>query len=235
MKEPIELIDNLKHYPLGEAKLEKIDDKLIVSNLTDSGIDGIAINTEGINEWELTFNAFEIGKNNTFNLSHFATDKNNRLKIIAQQSIYYDENTNKISFAFNSKLLSDKVLLVAKNKGEIIFIGEYLTPRDDIKCAPWWPIVAAAAVYILERVDYRREKTTDSEGNTTTTTIISWEPQKSTTFQTGKDIEFEADELLLYSKLYYPKGSEDNIDEIKEIQITARNYKKIEILSEKGC
>ena len=234
MKEPIELIDNLKHYPLGEAKLEKIDDKLIVSTLTDSGIDGIAINTEGINVWELTFNAFEIGKNNTFSLSHFATDKNNRLKIIAQQSIYYDENTNKINFAFNSNLLSDKVLLVGKNKGEIIFIGEYLTPRNDFVCVPWWPIIAAA-VYIIERVDYEYISTTDSEGNTTVTRKISWNPKESTTFQTGKDIEFEADELLLYSKLYYPKGSEDNIDKIKEIQITARNYKKIEILNEKGC
>ncbi len=223
----------LKHYPLGEATLKEIDGKLIVSNITDSGIDGIAINTEGINEWSLNFKAFEIGKNNTFNLSHLATDNFNRLKVIAQQSIYYDENTNKISFAFNSKMLSDKVLLVAKKEGKIVFKGQYLTPRDN-PCVNWWPIAVAVGLYILDKVDYKYISTTDSEGNTTITQEISWN-SKSTTIQTDGGVEFEADELLFYSTLHYPKDSEDKINKIKEIQITARNYKEIEILNEKGC
>lgn len=93
-------------------------------NITDGGLDGIGIGLGDfgkITEWELQFKPFEIGSNNNVGITHFGIDGYGRKKIKMQQAFYFDEKTNRMTIAFNSKLLPDNVLLVAEIKVKLYF------------------------------------------------------------------------------------------------------------------
>lgn len=94
----------MKHYPLGQAKLEIVAENLVVSNISDSGLDGVSIHVDGNNNFEANFQpvTFEPGVVITSNLS--GVDDYGRVKVVNQQTTYVDTE-GLCRFAFNSNLL----------------------------------------------------------------------------------------------------------------------------------
>jgi len=74
--------NGLKHYPIGNAQLNIVDGKLVVSNISDSGLDGVSIHTNGNNSFEMNLDPidFEPGVVITQNLS--GQDNYGRVKVV---------------------------------------------------------------------------------------------------------------------------------------------------------
>ena len=177
--------NGLKHYPLGQAKLEIIEGNLEISNISDSGLDGVSIHVDGNNNFEANFQpiTFKPGVVITSNLS--GVDNYSRVKVFNQQTTYVDSE-GQCRFAFNSKLLGKKAKLKALLDGEVVFEKEYDNPQDNPEVNWWWvAAVVAVAEYVANHIDYKSETVTytDSEGKTTTktTTTKSWEGNSKTT------------------------------------------------------
>lgn len=232
----MQCLTNVKYYPLGEAELELTDTSLKIKNLTNSGIDGIMIDVNGAEDFVLDFKDFQIGIDNSLNVSHLGIDEWGRLKTLAQQSIYFNPDTNRVETSFNSRLSSKKgILLQGLEDDKIVFRGRYPNPEFD-PCINWWPLVGAAVGWVVSKIDYEYIHTSGPDG-TTTTHKVSWNNKLSGGGDDGlitfDDVRFGATDLLYTSEETFPE--EVPVNEIKAVQITARNYNVLEIIGSKIC
>lgn len=151
----MQCLNNVKYYPLGEAELELTDTSLKIKNLTNSGIDGIMIDVNGAEDFVLDFKDFQIGIDNSLNVSHLGIDEWDRLKTLAQQSIYFNPVTNRVETSFNSRLSSKKgILLQGLEDDKIVFQGRYPNPEFD-PCISWWTLIGAAVGWVANKIDYK--------------------------------------------------------------------------------
>lgn len=229
-------LKDLKSFPTGNATIEQNEKSIIIENLSNSGADGILIDTNGAKDFVLNFKEFEVGIDNSVNISHIGIDKYGRTKVLAQQSIYVNPENKRVEFAFNSRLSSKKsVLLVGKIEERVTFQGRYLNP-DFNPNINWWPIAAAIGLYVLDKVDYSYTHTSNSDGSSSSSHTVSWNGINSggggglTTFD---GVRFDADDLNYVSEEIIPKGVP--LNELKYVQITARNYRSLEIIGVKTC
>jgi|SRR5690625_2696932 len=235
----MQCLNNLKYYPLGKAELESTETSIKIKNLTNSGIDGIMIDVNGAEDFVLNFKDFQIGIDNSLNVSHLGIDEWGRLKTLAQQSICFNPKTNRVETSFNSRLSSKKGILLQGFEGDkVVFQGRYPNPEFD-PCINWWPIIGAVG-WVVSQIDYKYKKeTTTSGGNTTTTTSheVSWNNKLSGGGDDGlitfDGVRFNATDLLYTSEETFPE--EVPVNEIKAVQITARNYNVLEIIGAKIC
>lgn len=229
-------LNNIKYYSLGEAELELTENSLKIKNLTDSGLDSIMIEVNGAEDFLLNFKDFQIGIDNSLNVSHLGIDEWGRLKTLAQQSIYFNPNTNRVETSFNSRLSSKKgILLQGLQNEKVVFQGRYLNPEFN-PLINWWPIVGAAVGWVASKIDYKYTKEVGPDG-TTTKHEVSWNNSISGGDDGGlitfDDVRFNATDLLYISEETFPE--EMPVNEIKAVQITARNYNELEIIGGKIC
>ncbi|MFN3918655.1 MAG: hypothetical protein ACK4K0_13115, partial [Flavobacteriales bacterium] len=122
-------LKDLKCFPTGNANIVQNEDSIIIENLSNSGVDGILIDTNGAKDFVLNFKEFQVGIDNSVNISHIGIDELGRTKILAQQAIYVNPENKRVEFAFNSRLSSKKsILLVGKIEERVSFQGRYLNP-----------------------------------------------------------------------------------------------------------
>jgi len=225
MKYRSNILSNTNYYALGEARLERTESSLRLTNLTNSGLDGIIIDVDGADEFELNFTPFEIKERNSFNVSHIGIDEWGRLKTIGQQSIYFNPNTKQVEVAFNSRLLSKNGLLLQALQGDqIVFQGHYPLPIQDTR-TNWWPVVAAA-VWVISKVDYEY-KSKDGGSHEVSFNKKSIKGRN----RTHDGVEFYADNFLCTSKGILQDNAP--LIKMKAVQITAINYSELEIVGGK--
>lgn len=235
----MQCLNNIKYYPLGRAELELTEKSLKIRNLTDSGLDGIMIEVNGAEEFLLNFKDFQIGIDNSLNVSHLGIDEWGRLKTLGQQSIYFNPIKKRVETSFNSRLSSKKsILFQGFENDNIVFQGRYPNPEFN-PCINWWPIVGAAA-WVANKLDYKYRKETETDGESTTTTTsheFSWNNgisgEGSDGLITFDGVKLNAVDLIYKSEESFPK--EVPVSEIKAVQIMARNYKELEIIGSKIC
>lgn len=229
-------LKDLKCFPTGNANIVQNEDSIIIENLSNSGVDGILIDTNGAKDFVLNFKEFQVGIDNSVNISHIGIDELGRTKILAQQAIYVNPENKRVEFAFNSRLSSKKsILLVGKIEERVSFQGRYLNP-DFNPNINWWPLAAAVGLYVLDKVDYSYTHTSNSDGSSSSSHTVSWNGVNTGGgggLTTIDGIRFDADDLNYVSEEIIPKGVP--LNELKYIQITARNYKSLEIIGVKTC
>lgn len=221
----------LKHYPIGQAKLETTDKGLSISNIGDSGLDGVAIRTNGIEDLDISFLPQEMTNEKSYTFNLIGEDGFGRIKTMNQQSITLnpnDKNSNLLSF--NSYLLSKKVTILAEKDGKIIFEQEYDNPNYNPKIN-WWVVAVAVAVYVADHVDYKHKVIKDGDGNVTgTETTTSW---NGSTWRMPDGKPIEADRFYLQSNFKFSEPLEPKrAINVKEIQILGRNLKDLIIVKE---
>lgn len=215
-------MDNQKkrfsYSSVGNSKLINEKGEILVTNDLNSIINGVCVDVSKEKKHEFKLKEVKIGKDSSFNISHFGTDYYGRVKCLGQQSIFYLPSKNEVAFAFNSKLLPNKVSLVGKLKGNIVFKGEYLVPRNDLKINWWWIVTAVASgvAYLVDKIDYDSDvvRTDSSDGTWTQTTSThksfsgsvknpdTGEETDIVNYRTFDGIEFKADDLYLeYSSI----------------------------------
>src|SRR5699024_1614816 len=175
-----------------------------VSNIGDSGLDGVSIRTESNGKWEGSFTPVTISKGKGYTVNIIGRDGYDRIKTINQQATTYIgmDKEYPIGFSFNSYLLSKKVTLIAERNGEIVFEQEYKNPIYDPKIN-WWVVVVVVAAYVLDHIDYKQETVKDGDGNITKTITTKSVGNCSCKTTDGKKIE--ADRLYLKSEYNFPE------------------------------
>ena len=230
--------NGLKHYPIGDAKIEIVKGKLKVSNIGDSGMDGVAIRTNGAAKFETALEQQELSADQSIYVSHMGRDNYGRIKTVGERAIYFDPVQQQTAFAFNSKLLEEEVRLIGKLDGRTVFDTVFNNPENDPRIN-WWPIALAVGIFILDHVDYEHSTTTNSDGSSSTTETYSW-GSIANPGGGGNPIEafdgqrFEADRMYLSSTKVHPQGVPAPLAlEIEEVRILGKNVPEL-VLTEQN-
>ncbi len=171
--------NGFKITPLGNAELSIENGILRVSGISDSGLDGVSINTEGKGNYTVNFGHLGMIAE-TNGVLKTATLKKNGLQQIStsfESFKWLDKDRNKIISGYNLAYLPKDFTVFGKLEGEYVFeidSGD-LKPIEEIpQSAQWLGIVVAligAAVAIWKEL--RTKKTTtvvttvNGDGNVT--------------------------------------------------------------------
>lgn len=231
--------NGLKHYPIGNAKVEIVKGKLVVSNIGDSGMDGVAIRTNGAGKFETAMEQQELSADQSIYVSHIGRDNYGRMKTVGERAIYFDPVLQKTAFAFNSKLLEEQVRLIGKMDGRTVFDETFNNPENDPRIN-WWPIAVGVALWVLDHVDYEHSTTTNSDGSSSTTETYSWGSVANpggggnNTIEAFDGQRFEADRMYLSTTKVHPQGIPAPLDlEIQEVRILGKNVPEL-VLTEQS-
>lgn len=231
-------IKKFNYSPLGKGKLKREKNSIQIENLSNSGLNGVAINVNGVESHQFQFKGINVDKENSVNISSFGLDTYGRLKCVGQQSFYYSPKHGGIMYAVNSKMLPKRISLIGKIKGKTVFKRDYLTPINNEEIN-WWPLVlgaVAVGAYVLDHACFSYENTTnyDSNGNSTesSTWKINWNgidpgrgnegsDDKFREYMTYDGIKFSADDIYIE----YIEEHNNCVPQPKlvQIQITTNN------------
>jgi len=221
----------LRHYPIGDSKLELSEKGLLISNLGDSGLDGVSIRTKGINNWEASFLPIKMTEEKCYTYNLIGEDGYGRIKTMNQQAVTFNPNQkDSNALSFNSYLLARRITILAEKDGKIIFEQEYDNPNFNPKIN-WWVVVVAVAIYIADNVDYKHTVIRDKDGNVTgTETTTSW---NGSTWKMPDGKSVEADKFYLKSRFDFPEPLEPRrAINVVEVQILGKNLKELIIKDE---
>lgn len=178
--------------PIGNATLQILEDKLIVSNIGDSGLDGVRVNTEGLERVAVRLAPFAnlINTGGVVKKTILVKDGLDRVFTNTEQFMFYYPPANKIFIGYNSGLIPDGAKFYGKLEGVEVFefdIKEEIEPVETDMPFIWGLVVLVAVVCatviaivamdskVEATVDSTTTTTKDSEGNTKETTNVKTE------------------------------------------------------------
>jgi len=223
--------NGLKHYRLGDAELSTQNDNLVVSNIGSSGFDGVSIDTEFNGNWHAQFQTIELGQDKNSYIRLNGRDSLGRTKTKSELVLYYDEDSEKVGIAVNSRLLPDEFKVIGWENGEVVYEQTFQNTDND-------PSVnyrlIALLLYVLEHISfsYTYKKITDPDGRVTTeeTTTVDWNAGIAVDVD-GNEVTVDA--LGIQSARTYPDGTPDQVfSPVTLVEVRGRNTNSITIENE---
>lgn len=110
-------------YPMGAARLSIVDDKLRVENVSNSGSDGVVINTRGLNNCQIVFDRMpQLGESNGF-VRKTSLFENRRRQVVTgfETLTWYNDRSNKVKLGYNSRFIPNRFHLVGRLNGNTVF------------------------------------------------------------------------------------------------------------------
>lgn len=178
-------------YPVGKAKLTIDDGVLKVSEISDSGLDGVLIKTEGVESCVVNFGLLDCIVERRGVLKTQTLVKNSFGMVVPNFETFkwYDQDADKVIFGYNAGLLPKSYKFVGTLNGETVFDFDNgdLDPADpDFPLPPpisaLWGVVigllgVAATVFVKV---YSKTKTTttanyNSQGRLLGYTVVTEE------------------------------------------------------------
>lgn len=176
--------NGFKIYPVGNAVLNIENNVLRVSGISDTGLDGVLIDTQGKGNYTVNFG--ELGmiaeRTGVLKTSTLKRNKLNQVVTSFESLKWLDTERGKIISGYNLDYLPEDFTVFGKLEGEVVFEipGSDLVVADNTKYTiAWIPIatliVSAIAVAVTIWSELRTKKTTstktfrDAEGNVTKT------------------------------------------------------------------
>jgi len=226
----------LKHYALGNANLELIDDQLKVSNIGNSGCDGFSVLLHNVDRFEAQFKPFDISFGKSYSVTNFGRDSFGRNKVINQISVGANEDEGfPIFISVNSKLLPKNVNLYGLINSINTFQGELVNPERD-PCINWWPIILGA-IYVANKIDLSRTMVYDVTGKLIGyEDTVSWGGRTASEgdiFTTPKGAKFRANNFYIkYSDTFNAPIPIELATRLSEMQFVGTNLGEIFISNE---
>ena len=115
--------NGFKIYPVGDAKLSIENDVLKVSDISDSGFDGILISTKDNNKYTVNFgNLSSISENNgVLKCTTLQKNKLNQIVTSFESFSWYDPKSKKVILGYNMDYIPNKFTVFGKLEGEIVY------------------------------------------------------------------------------------------------------------------
>lgn len=161
---------NFEVTPLGNAQLSiNQQGNLLVSNIGVSGLDGVMIDVNNKDNYQIDFNEFpEIINGGVLRITSLGKNIINQYATVGEKIVWFDPSTNQVQFGYNMSLIPKKFTIFGELNGTRIFEIEKDNPYiPSVSPAPQaiWIIVAAiatavtaaATVYIALKTNHRKE------------------------------------------------------------------------------
>jgi len=171
-------------FPVGNAQLEIINDELHVTNVTDSGFDGVLIDTIGLLDYTINFGDLSSipDRNGVLKSSILSKNSLNQVVTFFESFEYCDEKGENVIIGFNNDYLPDEFYIFGILNGEVVFnipSSELIPVRSNVRIDPVTVTIVLGLITIGISIwkELRfKEKTTvtvnyDAEGNITGTTV----------------------------------------------------------------
>lgn len=230
MSNYLELNSN-KVFPKGNARISKnASGSIIVSELLET-TDGVTIDTNGADKFELSINPVSIDAPCTFGTTMNILDKYRRVKTVAQWA-YHAEAGKNPNLVFNSLLEGREILVQFYKDGKEVHNYTVLNECDSqeknwIQLVVW--AVVTIGVAIIEKIDYKQvtSVTTLPNGSKTTTVTTTksfgseGKAAKSLSNPTSGNIDF--DHIYVTSSKTYDTTVYDELSgPIREVIFTGK-------------
>jgi len=147
----------IMHYPKGNANLSVEGETLVVSNMAEP-MNGLIIRTNCATNWQMNFEPVDVSDKiigATFNI----LDKLDRVKSVAQWALKTSPCGRYVYLYINSKLEGDTIEVVGMKDCIEVFRRVY--DNHNCKDCNWWVVAVAAAIYIINKIDYETETYTE--------------------------------------------------------------------------
>lgn len=108
---------------MGDVMLSIVDGRLRVENVSNSGFDGIIIDTAACESYKVTFAEMPQIAENTGVIREASLSMNDIGQVVTdmEQYTWFNKNSDKVKFGYNSTFLPKHFRLVGKLKDEIVF------------------------------------------------------------------------------------------------------------------
>lgn len=223
----MEEFKGLKHFSRGDARLKIDNGKLKITNFSDSGFDGVIVDTEFNKDWNVYFAELTLRRGETVSLRFSGRDNKQRVKTMGELALF--NSNSKLGIVINSWLLPSKLTVVGLDRSEKVFEQEYEVPR--IPQVNWWPIAIAAAA--LLSAHYKETTTTDPDGNVTTTTEWGVDFGGSSSIDVGDDDSFSGDYIGFRLERVYPSTTDKSIiAPVTQVEIVGTELNQLVIENE---
>ncbi|GAB0155761.1 hypothetical protein CHRYSEOSP005_10230 [Chryseobacterium sp. Alg-005] len=229
-----------KVYPKGNAKISKKESgEILVTELSET-TDGVTINTNGKNMFELSISPVIFNKPYTFGASMNVLDKFSRVKTVAQWAYDVDPAKDRAVLAVNSLLEGQEILVQFYKEGKEVH--QYVVMNEaNSEEKNWVALVIGALVSIgtavISAIDYEKTTTVttgpDGKKTTTVTTKKSFggggSAKKSASGNTNEYVDF--DHIYITSSRAFNTEVYDELDgPISEV-IFEGNFGSLELKS----
>ncbi len=236
----------LKHYPSGNAVLQKNDTGLNISRLGKSH-DGILIDTDGALTWDISLYPVPIESNTVLGATFNQKDRLKRIKTVAQWAIMQCPEGSHAYLVLNSKLEGQQIHLKAKKERRELFSNAYANPRTP---SSNWLIAAAfnlrAMPLTISNIDYETRFDYNKHGLVTGITITKSfcgkgivspgtdSSQLSAARPVVKGACYEVDQLHITSTFSYPQGLAPELKgTITQVILTGQGLDDFSIIDER--
>lgn len=239
MNNYIELNDN-KVYPKGNAKLLKSNTgSIMVSGLKDT-MDGITINTNGKNRFELSIAPVSLTQPYTFGASMNILDKFNRVKTVAQWAYRPQIADSPAALVTNSRLEGKEILVQFYKNGKEVHRYTVMNECDSQQ-TNWLQLVVyavvAVATAVVSAIDYESETTVTTDPNGKKTTVVRTKKsfggggKAKSSLSSNDDNYIDFDHIYFSSTRSFDTDVHDELNgPIKEVVFTG-NFDSLELKS----
>lgn len=166
----IYVFNNFEVSPLGNAQLSTNQQgNLLVSNIGQSGLDGVMIDVHNRDNYQINFNELpEILNDGILRITSVGKNIDNQTSTIGEKVVWFEPSTNQVQFGYNMSLMPNKFTIF----GELNGVRVFEIDKDN----PYTPsgspapqgigviigviaavVTAAATVYIALKTSHRKE------------------------------------------------------------------------------
>ena len=239
------IFQNYEVTPLGSA-LMSIDQHghLLVSNIGISGLDGVMIDVNNRNNYQIDFNEFpEILNGGVLRITSVGKNIINQYATVGEKVVWFDPSTNQVQFGYNMSLMPKQFTIFGELNGSRVFEIEKdnpYTPSDSPAPQAVWVIVgaiaavatAAATVYIALKTNHRKETRREYHPNgklKSETIIETSDPQPFEIFVDGQP--FLVTDFGIEYKYDFPDNNDVNVYNNSAVLISGYKLNSFEITS----
>ena len=164
------IFQNYEVTPLGNAQLSiNQQGNLFVSNIGVSGLDGVMIDVNNHDNYQIDFNEFpEILNGGVLRITSVGKNIMNHHATVSEKVIWFDPSTNQVQFGYNMSLMPKKFTIFGELNGSRVFEIEKDNPyTPSYSPAPQavlaiigviaTVVTAAATVYNALKTNHRKE------------------------------------------------------------------------------
>ena len=227
---------------MGNAQLAIVNNKLVVSNVGTSGLDGVMIDVNGNNSTHMNLDSVNINNGGVLKVTNIGKNALNQTATISEDFIWIDNSTNKVQFGINLCLIPKNFNLYGTLNGIPVFDIPTINPiYDDTTTQPTFFaallaisafITAAVAVYNALKPSHITTVVTvdNTDGTKTVTTTVVTDPTPITVEVNG--IPYLVDNWgIRYTNHNIPAIDANKIQHLNSIQITGFDLGSFEIES----
>ena len=238
------LFDNYENFPMGDSQLNIVNNKLVVSNIGSSGLDGVMIKNDGSDSIHAYLEPIDLENGGVLRVTTIGKNSLNQLATRSETVTWLDTSTNRVQFGYNMCLIPKHFRIIGNLNGNPVFdIPKdnpfHEDPPPDPAPLGFWAALGAIAAIIEAAIEVYKliagteknkvETTINSDGTWTVKTTKETDPTQIEVEVDGQT--YTVDEWGIEYTEIIPENHTDKVMNIAALQMTGYDLGNLEITS----